>query len=324
MKVIGKTTVNVSSLDHKAPYDVLLLQDDSGKLLVKKADSNYELGDSFGKPKQENKPLVGVIGSGVMGSGIAVAFLLNGFSVKVNARDEAKALGAIKKKLLKQLGEEKTKQAISKLVVSSDLKKLMDCELIVESIIENQKEKQELFKQLTSFKGVLCTNTSSLNVTKLSEFVGKKENFAGMHFFNPADKMALVEVIKTKNTSSTTIEKIASVSKMLGKTPIIVNDSPGFVVNRLLMPFLNEAILAYSEGVASAEEIDSAIKLGLNHPMGPLKLLDLIGLDVFVSIMNSMHAQTKQEKFKPALLAEKMVSEGKLGIKSKQGFYSYK
>ncbi|MFH1780306.1 MAG: 3-hydroxyacyl-CoA dehydrogenase family protein [Candidatus Micrarchaeota archaeon] len=266
---------------------------------------------------------IGIIGTGVMGVGISTVFLQNDFETIVFSRSKEsaeKAEAKIKKNLEKALGE-KAGEAVKKLSTTNNLQDLMQCDFIIESIIEDFYEKRKLLSELKEFQGILCTNTSSLSVSKLSEYANEK--FVGMHFFNPAHKMKLVEIVAGDTTPTNVINKTRELAEKIGKTPITVKDSPGFVVNRLLMPFLNEAILTLEDGVASREEIDSAAQLGLNHPMGPLKLLDLIGLDVFLAIMNSLFEQTSEEKFKPAELAVKMVSDGKLGIKTKQGFYSY-
>lgn len=274
---------------------------------------------------------VGVIGAGTMGQGIANAFATAGYNVTVCdikiewAQNGINKIGA---KLDKLVSREKITAAkaegIKANLTAGEYKDLADCDLIVEAVLEKMEIKKDLFKTLDEICKEDCifgTNTSSLSVTEIAN--GIKHNVIGMHFFNPADRMKLVEVISGENTPVETKEAIIEYSKSLGKTPVEVAEGPGFVVNRILIPMINEACFIYQEGLASVEDIDTAMKLGANHPMGPLALGDLIGLDIVLDVMEVLYTETGDPKYRPCTLLKKMVRAGKLGQKTKQGFYSY-
>jgi 3-hydroxybutyryl-CoA dehydrogenase len=202
---------------------------------------------------------------------------------------------------------------------------LGDCDLIVEAVLEQMPVKKDLFSKLDEIvkeDAIFATNTSSLSVTEIAN--GIKHPVIGMHFFNPADRMKLVEVISGANTPEEVKEKIITIAKEIGKTPVEVNEGPGFVVNRILIPMINEATFILQEGIASAEDIDTAMQLGANHPMGPLALGDLVGLDIVLAIMNVLYEETGDSKYRASTLLKKMVRAGKLGRKTGEGFYSYK
>ena len=274
---------------------------------------------------------IGVIGAGTMGQGIANAFASNGYDVTVCDIKLEWAQGGIDKiakKLDKLVAREKitadSANEIKGNLHAGEYKDLADCDLIVEAVLEIMETKKELFTTLDDIckeDCIFATNTSSLSVTEIAK--GVKHNVIGMHFFNPADRMKLVEVISGINTSEATKNAILEISKTLGKTPVEVAEGPGFVVNRILIPMINEAIFIYQEGLASAEDIDTAMKLGANHPMGPLALGDLIGLDIVLAIMEVMQKETGDPKYRPCTLLRKMVRGGKLGMKSGVGFYDY-
>lgn len=274
---------------------------------------------------------IGVIGAGTMGQGIANAFATNGYDVTVCDIKLDWAQGGIDKigkKLDKLVAKEKitadNAAAIKNNLHAGEYQDLADCDLIVEAVLEIMETKKELFTTLDDIckeDCIFATNTSSLSVTEIAK--GIKHNVIGMHFFNPADRMKLVEVISGINTCEKTKETILEVSKSLGKTPVEVSEGPGFVVNRILIPMINEAIFIYQEGLASVEDIDTAMKLGANHPMGPLALGDLIGLDIVLAIMEVMQKETGDPKYRPCTLLRKMVRGGKLGQKSGVGFYDY-
>lgn len=274
---------------------------------------------------------IGVIGAGTMGQGIANAFASNGYDVTVCDIKLEWAQGGIDKiakKLDKLVAREKitadSANEIKGNLHAGEYKDLADCDLIVEAVLEIMETKKELFTTLDDIckeDCIFATNTSSLSVTEIAK--GVKHNVIGMHFFNPADRMKLVEVISGINTSEATKNTILEISKTLGKTPVEVAEGPGFVVNRILIPMINEAIFIYQEGLASAEDIDTAMKLGANHPMGPLALGDLIGLDIVLAIMEVMQKETGDPKYRPCTLLRKMVRGGKLGMKSGVGFYDY-
>lgn len=274
---------------------------------------------------------VGVIGAGTMGQGIANAFATAGYNVTVCdikiewAQNGINKIGAKLDKLVsrEKITAEKA-EGIKANLTAGEYKDLADCDLIVEAVLEKMEIKKDLFKTLDEICKEDCifgTNTSSLSVTEISN--GIKHNVIGMHFFNPADRMKLVEVISGENTPVETKEAIIEYSKSLGKTPVEVAEGPGFVVNRILIPMINEACFIYQEGLASVEDIDTAMKLGANHPMGPLALGDLIGLDIVLDVMEVLYTETGDPKYRPCTLLKKMVRAGKLGQKTKQGFYSY-
>lgn len=274
---------------------------------------------------------VGVIGAGTMGQGIANAFATAGYNVTVCdikiewAQNGINKIGAKLDKLVsrEKITAEKA-EGIKANLTAGEYKDLADCDLIVEAVLEKMEIKKDLFKTLDEICKEDCifgTNTSSLSVTEIAN--GIKHNVIGMHFFNPADRMKLVEVISGENTPVETKEAIIECSKSLGKTPVEVAEGPGFVVNRILIPMINEACFIYQEGLASVEDIDTAMKLGANHPMGPLALGDLIGLDIVLDVMEVLHTETGDPKYRPCTLLKKMVRAGKLGQKTKQGFYSY-
>ena len=203
---------------------------------------------------------------------------------------------------------------------------LSGCDFIVEAATEDEPLKLKILRQVDAVAkddAIFATNTSSISITKLGAATRRPERFVGLHFFNPVPLMALVEVVRGRQTGDATVEAAVALAKRLGKTPVVVKDSPGFVVNRLLCPMLNEAVLAYGEGVASAKDIDEAMKLGCNHPIGPLALADLIGLDVVLAVMEVFHREFKDPKYRPAPLLKEMVADGKLGRKSGRGFYTY-
>lgn len=274
---------------------------------------------------------VGVIGAGTMGQGIANAFATAGYNVTVCdikiewAQNGINKIGAKLDKLVsrEKITAEKA-EGIKANLTAGEYKDLADCDLIVEAVLEKKEIKKDLFKTLDEICKEDCifgTNTSSLSVTEIAN--GIKHNVIGMHFFNPADRMKLVEVISGENTPVETKEAIIECSKSLGKTPVEVAEGPGFVVNRILIPMINEACFIYQEGLASVEDIDTAMKLGANHPMGPLALGDLIGLDIVLDVMEVLYTETGDSKYRPCTLLKKMVRAGKLGQKTKQGFYSY-
>lgn len=278
---------------------------------------------------------VAVIGAGTMGNGIAHVFAQSGFQVKlidVNAAQLEKALATISKNLDRQLAknvitEEQKANTLKNITTGSDMSDLLkDIDIVVEAATENTDLKLKIFQQMDAAAPehcILATNTSSISITKIAAVTKRPNKVIGMHFMNPVPVMKLVEIINGYATDKEVTSTIVELSKKLGKVPCEVNDYPGFIANRILMPMINEAIYSLYEGVAGVEEIDTVMKLGMAHPMGPLQLADFIGLDVCLSILRVLHDGFGNPKYAPCPLLVNMVTAGKLGVKSGEGFYTY-
>ena len=278
---------------------------------------------------------ISVIGAGTMGNGIAHVFAQAGFKVTIVDLSLAqldKAVSNIGKNLDRQIAkgtltEEQKKTTLANISTQSNIiEGVKNAELVVEAATENVALKLQIFEQLDDYapKGaILATNTSSISITKIAAVTGRANKVIGMHFMNPVPVMKLVEIINGYATSKDVTETIVELSKQLGKVPCVVNDYPGFIANRILMPMINEAIYSLYEGVAGVEEIDTVMKLGMAHPMGPLQLADFIGLDVCLSILNVLHDGFGNPKYAPCPLLVNMVTAGKLGMKTSEGFYVY-
>ena len=283
-----------------------------------------------------NENLISVIGSGTMGNGIAHVFATCPnieTVVLVDLSDQIlkNAKEIIKKNLDRQvkkeiISQDKSEKSLAKIVFTTEFKEVKESGLVIEAVKEDEMIKKNIFKRLDSIVSkdtIMATNTSSISIDKIAINLKKSQNVIGMHFMNPVPVMKLVEIIKGSKTNNLIVEKTLDYVSSLNKIAVECNDSPGFVSNRILMPMINEAAFTLMEGVASVESIDQIMKLGMGHPMGPLKLADLIGIDVCVSIMNVLFDGFKQEKYRVCPLLIKMMKENKLGIKTKKGFYKY-
>ncbi len=276
-----------------------------------------------------------VIGAGTMGNGIAHVFAQHGYEVRLFDIQQSsldKALATIEKNMGRQVSKElisaeDKNAALGRLTTSTELDpSVKNADLVVEAATERIDIKLDLFRQLdelTPAKCILATNTSSISITKIAAATNRPDKVIGMHFMNPVPVMKLIEIIRGYSTSDETTDLIVDLSKNLSKIPVPCNDYPGFVANRILMPMINEAIISLHEGVAGVQEIDSIMKLGMAHPMGPLQLADFIGLDVCLSILNVLHEGFGNPKYAPCPLLVNMVTAGKLGVKSGEGFYDY-
>jgi len=278
---------------------------------------------------------IAVIGSGIMGAGIAQICAVAGYRVAMRDIGEVylqKGMEAIRSSLKKgvergKLTQERAEAAVVRIRTTLNLAEAVkEANVVIEAVPENIELKKQVFKELDETSpedAILATNTSSFSITEIASATRRPDRIVGMHFFNPVPVMNLVEVIRGAATSDQTIQLVRDLATRLSKTPVNVNESPGFVVNRLLAPFLNEAVFCLMEGTADAKDIDTAIKLGLNHPMGPLELADFVGLDTTLAILDYMHKETGDPKYRPCPLLRKMVRAGHVGKKSGKGFYDY-
>lgn len=288
----------------------------------------------LGQESEVQMERIGVIGGGTMGNGITHVFAQFGYAVTlVDIKPEFldRALATIKTNLERQVKKgiiavNEVATILSRIATTTELKAVVNSEIVVEAATEDPALKKKIFAELDVLcpaETILASNTSSISITEIAAVTKRPEKVIGMHFFNPVPLMALVEVIRGLATDDETFNTVMKLSKALGKKPVAVNDYPGFVSNRVLMPMINEAIYCVMEGVAEKEAIDNVMKLGMNHPMGPLALADFIGLDVCLHIMEVLHQQLGDDKYRPCPLLRKMVAASHLGKKSGQGFYSY-
>lgn len=277
---------------------------------------------------------IGVLGAGTMGSGICQTFCMHGYDVTLvdvaqAAIDRAvKGIGDGLERLVKKdkMSAEQKSSALERISTGIDLALLKDCDVVVEAALEQLDLKLDVFRKLDAIvkpEGILASNTSSISITRIAAATSRPAQVVGLHFFNPVPVMALVEVIRGLQTSDATVAAMEEIVATIGKSSVQVRNSPGFVVNRLLIPMINEAIFALGEGIASAEQIDAAMKLGANHPIGPLALCDMIGLDIQLAVMQVLYESFKDPKYRPAPLLVEMVAAGHLGRKAGKGFYTY-
>jgi 3-hydroxybutyryl-CoA dehydrogenase len=329
-EVLGATEVFVPSVGHEdVPYWCAFVRASDGAQGVVKLDYAAVIGDSisFAAEEQAELAVVGVLGTGTMGRSLSELLLGRGHTVVWCGRS-AERLAIAKAKLLDRLGRVMDQDQIAaverRLSVSADYSALGACDVVIEAVVEEIAPKKEALAAAEAFMradAVLATNTSGLPVDELAAALARPENFGVLHFFNPATRMRLVETAIGSRTSEQTGAFLDAFSRSLGKIPVRVAAKPAFAVNRALMPLLNEAVRELEEGVAPAESIDEAVRLGLNHPMGPLALADLIGLDVVVSIMENLAERTGDPTYMPRPMLTRLVSQGKLGRKTGEGFY---
>ena len=277
---------------------------------------------------------ISIIGAGTMGTDIAQVFARKGFNVVVrDIADEiiAKSSARLEKTVIRlvekgKMAPEEKQDMLKRIKFTTELAESADADVVIEAIIEKAEIKKELFKTLDGLckeETIFATNTSSISITDIASSVSRRDKFIGMHFFNPATIMKLIELIRGIETSDETFLQIKELAETIGKEPVEVNDSPGFIVNKILVPMINEAACVLMDGTASAEDIDKAMCLGANHPMGPLALADLIGNDIVLNIMNVLYLETGDTKYRPCLLIKKMVRGGLLGRKTGKGFFNY-
>ena len=281
-----------------------------------------------------NNPLIAVIGAGTMGNGIAQISAQSGLRViMVDVNDAAvqRGIDTVGKSLARLVSKEKMTEAdrtaaLGRIQGSTDYAPIAAADIVIEAATENLDLKLRILRQIDALvrkEAIVATNTSSISISQLAAVVSRPERVIGMHFFNPVPMMALLELIRGMQTSDETLQQAQAFAKAVGKTPIVAKNSPGFVVNRILCPMINEAIFALQEGLASAEDIDTGMRLGCNQPIGPLALADLIGLDTMLSVMNVFYEGFNDPKYRPAPLLKEMVAAGRLGRKSGRGFYDY-
>lgn len=331
--VIAVTEVQSPPLGHEdVPYWVAMVRSPEGALFMRKSDTALSVGDRVagaGDEEAIERAVVGVLGTGVMGRSLVELLLSRGHQVRWHGRSEAslaKARARVSERLGRVMDEDQLADAEARLVSSTSADILAACDVVIEAVVEELAAKQAALAEAEAAMrpdAVLATNTSGLSLDDLASVLKRPDRFGALHFFNPATRMRLVETAVSRATSPETSAFLDEFAESLAKTPVRVSATPAFAVNRALMPLLNEAVRELEEGVASAEAIDEAIRLGLNHPMGPLALTDLIGLDVVIDIMDNLAERLSDDTYKPRPLLRQLAAEGKLGRKTGVGFYEY-
>ncbi len=331
-RVLAVTEVTTPSVGHEdVPYWCALTEVGDGRYSIVKLDRAVEVGETI--PARgitaEARYAVGVLGSGAMGRGLTELLLFQGHEVVWVSRSlERLERGRAKvaDRLARVMDETEVAEALSRLTIADTYSALEPCDIVIEAIVEEIEPKKRVLAEVeavVSEDTLIATNTSSLPLDEMSAQMQHPERFGGLHFFNPPTRMRLVEAVRGPMTTEETSRIMNEFARRLGKVPVPVEAGPGFVVNRVLMPLLNEAVRTLEEGIAPAEDIDEAVRLGLNHPMGPLALADLIGLDVVVRIMDDLHTRLGDEAYAPRPMLRRLVEEGKLGRKTGEGFYVY-
>ena len=324
-------TVNVPSEDHPLiPYYVLMLKDSDGSYHFQKTFQRHETGDVVQVSRSLEKTYtIGIVGTGITGKGIAEVALLSGSRIVWKSRSRSaliNAIEALSKKLSKRMSPDEAEILLENIITTTEWEPLSVSEFVIESITEDLSIKRETFRildQICSSQVVLASNTSSLQISRISEGLLHPERVLGLHFFNPIARMQLVEIVRGEQTANETIDKCRALVASLNKVDVIVTDTPGFIVNRLLFVMINTACRMLDEGVAKVEDIDRAMKLGANYPMGPFELADLIGLDLCLEIIRNLHDSSQGREYEASLALENLVNSGCLGRKSGRGFYQY-
>jgi 3-hydroxybutyryl-CoA dehydrogenase len=330
-KIIGRSKVNIPSRSNaQAPYFSYLLEDKKNMLIAKSCYEAFDIGDEIDLNTNKQKDFcVGIIGTGQMGQEIAAYLLRHRYSVVLKTRDSDNTEGTLLKlisALLKDSSEEQVNDYVKQLKIVADYAYLENCDVIIEAVPEDLDIKREVFKNLSGVcksETIFATNSSSISIDGIASHTDRPEKCIGMHFFKPVSKMNLMEVVKGQRTSDDTKREIIEFGKDLNKEVVVVKDSPGFVVNRLLLPQINEAVCLLEDGIATKEDIDKAVVSGLGHPMGPFALADFIGIDVCVNILETLYSTLNNDRYKPAATLYSMVKSNKIGKKAGEGFYSY-
>ncbi|MGA9141520.1 MAG: 3-hydroxyacyl-CoA dehydrogenase NAD-binding domain-containing protein [Methanocella sp.] len=330
--VIGFTSINVPSQgNEKVPYVDYLLEDRNGNKIIMKSFSEYPIGYSIDLAEKKNNAVaVGVVGTGTLGSGIAEYLLRNGCEVTVKTRSSGsadKATAALSRRLAKDHQEAQVKELLKNIRITTEYGDLKGCDVIIEAVSEDMEVKKDVFRTLSGLcepKTIFATNTSSLSIDEIASVTDRPDRFIGVHFFNPVSRMDLIEVVVGRDTNAATKDRVIGFCKAINKKPVAVSNYPGFIVNRLLLPQINDAVRLHEGGVATKEDIDAAMKMGLNHPMGPFALADLIGIDVCVKILETLWHGLSDERYKPAATLYGLLESGKTGVKAGEGFYKYK